>query len=319
MSAPLFSVVVPAFNTSATIEETISSILGQTCSDYEIIVVDDGSPDNVGDVVAKLYGNRVKLIRQLNKGLAGARNTGIDHSKGKFVAFLDSDDCWLPNKLAVQADQITNHPETDVFYANCYFWESDHPTKLWTDIHGQKNGHILAELINRSVMLPVLTAVVRRQTLVQVGKFDDSLRQVEDYDLWLRLCVNGSNFYSTPEPLALYRLNPAGLSQNRLQMASTQLEVYHKLLRNPSLPRPMVSLVTSQINLFSRERIGLERSAALESGQRVKAASKTLSLSRFHPQAIPKHLVTAAGILLAPKYVARHLNKASGSASSNLL
>jgi glycosyltransferase involved in cell wall biosynthesis len=122
MKSPLISVIVPAYNTSRTIAETLDSVLAQTFEDYEVVVVDDGSPDDVAELVARSY-PQVRLVRQENRGLAGARNTGIKEAKGEYVAFLDSDDVWLPRKLELQVEQIKTHPEADVFYADCYFWK----------------------------------------------------------------------------------------------------------------------------------------------------------------------------------------------------
>lgn len=295
---PFISVVVPAYSTRTTIAETIDSILAQTYKSYEIIVVDDGSPDNLAEFITKKYGAAIQLIRQPNAGLAAARNSGIQAAKGSYVAFLDSDDAWLPQKLTQQVDSIKRHPDGAVFYTNCYFWESGKRTGQWTDQHHQKNGAIANDLLNRRVMIPVLTTVVKREALQAVGGFNAQLRQVEDYDLWLRLSTAGYCFYGLAEPLALYRINPQGLSQNRLLMATTQLSVYKNLLS--TAPSEFHSLIQQQINIFELEALNQKRKQALAKHQRLLASGLTLKMIRYRPKKVFFHLGTAAILVISP-------------------
>lgn len=296
--APFVSVVVPAYKTLGTIAETIDSILAQTYKSYEIIVVDDGSPDNVADFVFNNYGSAIKLIRQTNAGLAAARNTGIAAAKGRFVAFLDSDDVWLPQKLARQIESIEQHPDGAVFYTNCYFWENGKRTAQWIDQHQQKNGAIANDLINRRVMIPVLSTIVKREALQAVGGFDARLRQVEDYDLWLRLSTAGYTFYGLREPLALYRINPKGLSQNRLLMATTQLNVYKNLLS--STPSTFHKCIKEQINTFELEALSQKRKQAIAQHHRITAATLTLKMIPHRPKKMFSYLAIAVILVLSP-------------------
>ena len=299
------SVVIPAYNTRQTIAETIDSVLAQTYKQYEIIVVDDGSPDDVVDVVTKGYGAKVALIRQPNAGLAGARNTGIRAAKGDLVAFLDSDDTWLPEFLETQVALADAHPEANVFYSNCYFWEDGRRKGQWTDLHDQKNGAILTELIQRQVMIPVLTAVVRRAVLLKVGLFDASLRQVEDYDLWLRLAASGSHFYASAQPLALYRINPGGLSRNTLLMAETQLRVYQKLA---ALPDPATkTLVSCQVAVFRMEVLHQRRRLSIQDNRRLASAALSLKMIPLRPSNAVSYAAAAAILLVSPRLLAAKL------------
>jgi glycosyltransferase involved in cell wall biosynthesis len=290
-SDPLISVVIPAYGTRETIEQSIDSVLVQTYPHYEIIVVDDGSPDNISSLIETSYGKKVILIRQDNLGLAGARNTGIKHAKGAYIAFLDSDDVWLPDKLTTQAEQIKNSPNTDVFYGDCYFWDGNTQSGLWTELHQQKDGLVPKELIERTVMIPVLTAVVKAEALREVGGFDKTLRRVEDYDLWLRLAVAGKIFTASPEPLALYRINPKGLSSNVLAQAVTQLEVYQKLIHNP-LAQPFASQIKSQIRIFRHEILHLKRASYIQDNKRLRAVLLKLRMASLNPVKSMKQLVS---------------------------
>lgn len=296
---PLISVVIPAYNTRETIAEAIDSVLVQSYSNLEIIVIDDGSPDDVATHVEQKYGSKVQLIRQQNVGLAGARNTGIQAAKGEYVAFLDSDDAWLPNKLAEQVKQISKHPDGTVFYSNCYFWENGKRTKQWIDIHNQGNGVITRKLIRREIMIPVLTTVVKKSALTEAGHFNQTLREVEDYDLWLRLAIQGATFYGSAKPLALYRINPKGLSSNTLKMAKTQLQVYKRLLADA--PSEFTVDIKQQVVIFSVEVLHQRRRQLLASGKHMKAAQLSLAMIRHQPTRFLHCTYAAIAILLGSK------------------
>ena len=302
---PLISVIIPAYNTADTIVESIDSVLAQTYKHYEIIVVDDESPDNVASVVTKRYGTKVTLLRQKNTGLAGARNTGINQAKGEYVAFLDSDDVWLPAKLELQAKQIAEHPDGDIFYTNCFFWKDGKKTGQWTDIHGQKDGQIASQLIERTVMLPVLTVVAKTATVRERGLFDEALRQVEDYDMWLRVATHGGRFYGLPEPLALYRINPDGLFQNTLLIAQTQLTVLQKLQR--SAEARYQPAIRRQITIFKLEVLHQRRKVAINRNQRGAAVATTLNMIPLRPQKTLQLLATTLILALQPSLLKRKL------------
>lgn len=304
-SQPLISVIIPAYNTVGTISESIDSVLGQTYKHYEIIVVDDESPDDVANFATKRYGSKITLVRQKNTGLAGARNTGINHAKGDYVAFLDSDDVWLPGKLKAQAQQIAEHPDGDIFYTNCFFWEDGRKTGQWTELHRQKNGQIARELIARKVMLPVLTVVAKLETVRKVGMFDEAFRQVEDYDLWLRIATHGGQFYGLPEPLALYRINPSGLFQNTFLIAQTQLAVYQKL--EASADARYQPAIRQQITIFKLEVLHQTRKQAINKGHRGIAVATTMRMIPLRPAKAFQLLATTLILAIQPSLLARKL------------
>jgi glycosyltransferase involved in cell wall biosynthesis len=300
--SPLISVVVPAYNTRGTIAETLDSVLAQTFTDYEVVVVDDGSPDDVADFVAQTY-PQVRLVRQENRGLAGARNTGLQEARGVFVAFLDSDDVWLPEKLARQAEQIRAHTEAKVFYSDCWFWRDGKRTGRWSELHRHADGAIARQLVQREVMLPVLTVVARREAVLEVGGFDESLREVEDYDLWLRLAVTGSRFVYLDEPTALYRLSAGQMSGNVLKMAQTQLRVYQKLAGVLPVGSELAGEVRAQIKTFRLEVLHQRRRLAAARGDRLATVRETLRMMAVAPERTPRVLVAAVlGLIRPQKY-----------------
>ena len=217
MSNGLVTVVIPAYKCENLISRAIESALRQTYDYYELIVVDDGSPDNVANVVKK-YKERVQYIRQDNGGVSKARNTGINLSKGEYIAFLDADDAWEKNKLEVQLNILEKHPEIsmlsssfwntksgevlagkdfkDTFdFFNNYNYAIDkiYNYKSIIDIRGQKIeyywGDIYDYLFLGNFILPS-TVVVRKQSLFKAGLFNENIKVAEETELFLRYSRN---------------------------------------------------------------------------------------------------------------------------------
>ncbi len=181
---PLVSVIIPTYNRGWTIKEAIDSVLEQDFSDYELIVVDDGSTDNTADILQS-YGNTIIVIHQSNKGVSAARNRGIGASAGRLIAFLDSDDIWLPQKLSRQVEFFNNHPDALI----------NQTEEQWirngVRVNPKKRHHKFSGMIfERSLELCLVSpsaVMLRRQLFETVGLFDESLPACEDYDLWLRV------------------------------------------------------------------------------------------------------------------------------------
>jgi glycosyltransferase involved in cell wall biosynthesis len=212
---PTVSVVIPAYNSGATIVATIESVLQQTYADYEIIVVDDGSTDDTR-VRVDAFGARVRYAYQSNSERSAARNHGIRLARGKYIAFLDADDQWLPDKLAKQVALLERKPELALVYcwANLIdpagyargFIGQDFP------IEQAENCQAFEGLaLGRSI--PTLTVIVRAECLTTTGVFDENICYGEDWDLWLRFALQYPIGF-VPEPLANYQLNGSFLPQS---------------------------------------------------------------------------------------------------------
>jgi glycosyltransferase involved in cell wall biosynthesis len=198
------SVVIPLFNAEDVIRETIESALAQTYPDREIIVVDDGSRDGSAGIVAG-YGDRVKLVRQANTGVAGARNRGIAESGGRYVALLDHDDLWHPTKLDKQVRLLDQRPEvgmviTDVAHVD----RQGRPMGIIGP--GYNPSETFARLFVRGYVPTPSAAMIRRSVLEEIGGFDESFRSagLDDHELWTRIAAH-SEIASIPEPLTLHR------------------------------------------------------------------------------------------------------------------
>ena len=232
---PLVSVIIPAYNAERYIAEAIDSVLGQTYSSREIIVVDDGSTDRTAEIVAG-YAQTVRLIQQQNRGPAAARNTGIREAHGEFVSFLDADDIWTRENLELQIAFLRRHPDHVLSYGWVRFF-SDRPAgDLFETVpcpDKRPTGDVWANLI-RDTIWATCAAVLRTSALSQVGVFDEALPIGEDYDLWLRLAAHGKCGY-VPYMVAGVRLHPESTTKTSpFVLVPPAVRVIRKHLREQS-------------------------------------------------------------------------------------
>ena len=202
---PLFSVVIPAYNAEAFVCDTLDSVVSQTFTDYEIIVVDDGSTDGTYEKVnlwAEQHSTvKLKIVRQANKGIGGARNTAIRHTNGVFAAFLDADDVWLEQKLEFIANYIKANPSADLICHDIWFQSHKKGKKPMT--FGPHTTY--KDLLFKGNSISTSATVVRRQKILDVDGFSEDMRfnAVEDYDLWLRLARAGCRIEYLHEILSI--------------------------------------------------------------------------------------------------------------------
>jgi glycosyltransferase involved in cell wall biosynthesis len=190
---PRVSVIIPTYNRASVVSEAIQSVLEQTFTDYETIVVDDGSTDNTRELVRKLdngSGN-IRYIYQTNRGVSAARNHGISLAKGDYVAFLDSDDKWLPEKLHIQVQALDKNPEYGMAYS--YFLRvsnSGDVIKESGKARTRLSGWIYPEILFiKGTAIQTSTVIVRTCVLREIGGFDEKMRICEDLDLWRRIAI----------------------------------------------------------------------------------------------------------------------------------
>lgn len=211
MSRPRVSVIVPMYESSATVGETIESVRAQAFEDWEIVVVDDGSTDGSGGVVerAAARDGRVRLVRQENRGLAGARNTGIEASGGEYVYFLDADDWLAPGGLGALYGAACASPHGAAFGG--FAWHDAGGAALVSELMPSCPEAGLNEFLDFN-RLPVHGQMMSRTTLGK-RRFREQLRVVEDYDLWLRLGEQGVRWIALDRVVCRYRLRPGSLSK----------------------------------------------------------------------------------------------------------
>lgn len=191
------SVVIPTYNRAHTLAAALDSVLSQTLPPDEVIVIDDGSTDNTVSLLSG-YGDTVTTLHQENRGVSHARNVGIAHAKSEWIAFLDSDDHWLPDKLRRQSLMVEQHSTYQICHTN-EIWVRNGVRVNQMKKHTKYGGNIYCHCLPRCVISPS-SVMIHRNLFALTGNFDESLPACEDYDLWLRICANHPVLY-IDEPL----------------------------------------------------------------------------------------------------------------------
>jgi glycosyltransferase involved in cell wall biosynthesis len=225
---PRVSTIIPTYNRKEFVSAAIESVLAQTYTDYELIVVDDGSDDGTADAL-KQYGERIRYVCQQHQGVSAGRNHGLELAQGEFIAFLDSDDLWLPKKLALQVAFMDQNPEARICYTD-EIWirrgKRVNPQKK----HAKYSGWIYAQCLPLCIISPS-SALMRRGLFTEMGVFDTDFPVCEDYDLWLRVAARFPVFF-IPEPLIVKQgghpdqlsRQPWGNDRYRVQALVKQLD-----------------------------------------------------------------------------------------------
>lgn len=207
------SIIVPAYNAENTIVQTIQSVQNQTFLDWELLVIDDGSTDQTVAKVNSFLDKRIHIFSYQNGGVAVARNRGLSVAKGKFIAFLDSDDLWTPDKLEKQLIELTKNPKAGVAYSWTTDFKDNHPDD---SLPGQQiffSGNVYPYLLVQNFLANGSNALIRREAIESVGEFDIKCVPAEDWDFYLRLAKQWS-FVVVPQHQILYRQSTKSASSN---------------------------------------------------------------------------------------------------------
>jgi glycosyltransferase involved in cell wall biosynthesis len=231
---PHVSVIIPTYQRAHWVGEAIQSVLAQRYTDYEILVVNDGGTDHTREVLEQ-FGRQIVVMHQHHQGVSAARNAGIHAARGQYIAFLDDDDLWHPDKLEKQLALLENDPDVGLVYADMLVFD-ERGTMPGTYFErlpppGQASGwHFLYNWI------PTSTVVMRRACFDAVGLFDETLMACEDYDLWLRFREGHWQVHQMPEPLARYRLSATNMHKDQERMLLSVIRVKEQAFhRNPAL------------------------------------------------------------------------------------
>ncbi|MCL1471488.1 glycosyltransferase [Argonema antarcticum] len=223
---PLISVIIPVYNGEKTIRATIESVLKQSLKDYELIIINDGSQDGTLEVISQIQDSRLQVFSYSNSGVSVSRNRGVENANGEFIAFLDADDLWTPDKLQAQWQALQENPEAAVAYS-WTDWITEAGEFLRPGSHITANGDVYEKLLLINFLDNGSNPLIRKQALLKVGGFDALLPPAEDWDMWLRLAAKYP-FVAVPFPQVLYRVSANSASANVSRLALGSLHAIKK-------------------------------------------------------------------------------------------
>ena len=221
---PKISIILPTYNCAGYLSDSISSALAQTFRDFELLIIDDGSTDNTGDLIEKKYRDpRIRYIRQGHMGLAAARNTGLANARGEYVTFLDADDLFTKDKIEKQLAVFEKHSGAGVVYTGEKYFYGDDKNRLFDSPHAKFSGDILF-FLKRSNFMPAPTIMIRVASIGET-RYDPSLKSHEDWDFLLKLSAGGVMFRYLPEPLTLIRVRKTSMTAESVIMDRSRVIV----------------------------------------------------------------------------------------------
>ena len=282
--SPTVSVIIPVYNGIQYVGTAIESVLNQTFTDYEIVVINDGSPYSA-ELEQSLNRHRgdILYLKQENRGPSGARNTGILAARGDLVAFLDADDYWQPNFLSEQVSFIRDNPTVDLVYSDALII-GDSPLAGRTFMQTTPSeGEVTFEsLLNERCTVILSGVVARRQNVLDVGLFDETFRYAEDYDLWLRLAKHGARLSYQHKVLLCKRKHRESLCADVTVLFENALHVLEKVGRSDDLTEgEQAALIEHEYKLIAF--LQLERGKdSLSRGEFEKATSLIREANRFY-------------------------------------
>jgi glycosyltransferase involved in cell wall biosynthesis len=267
----VISVVIPAFNAEGTIRATIESVLNQTYSDLEVIVIDDGSFDGTLAIARNVDDPRLKVFSYDNGGVCLARNRGISHAAGELISFIDADDLWTSDKLEAQAKAAKQAEEVVAYSWTSYLY--DHDGRLIPGARNRFEGDVYGELLKKNFVASGSNILTRTELIRRTGSFDQTLPQCADWDLCLRLAAQ-CKFVLVPKHQVLYRQSASSMTSRQIdQMEKQCLSMLERAYRSaPAEYRKFNSRSVAWVYQYCTERY-------LQTGERVenvKSASRTL-------------------------------------------
>jgi glycosyltransferase involved in cell wall biosynthesis len=304
---PVVSVVIPAWNVAEFIGGAVASVLAQTWSSVELIVVNDGSPDtpSLDRVLARHAEDpRLRVLAQPNRGPSGARNTGVLAARGEWIAFLDGDDWWEPEFLARQMEYLDAHPECDLVYCDArLFGDSPLAGRTFMETTPSEGDVTIEALSALRCNVPTSCVVARRSALIDAGLFDEAFRRTEDFDLWWRMLARGSRFGYHRDALVHHRIHAASAVADQSALFHSQARVFRKLLALAGSGHPATPLLEAQVRRAEAD-LALERLKQQLIARQFDEAASSLRAARAVYRTM-KLALAALGLRTAPELVRR--------------
>lgn len=302
--APKVSVIVPAYNTAAYIAETMDSVFAQTFTDFEVIVINDGSPDTETlEHVLRPYLERLVYLKQENQGPAVARNLGIHHAKGEYIAFLDSDDWWLPEYLAEQVKLLEETPSAVMACSDTQlFGDSPFAGQNFWQLYPPKVPVTFESLLTGDCAIVTSCTVARKHAIRNAGLFDENFVRAEDFDLWMRVAHRGGSIVLQRKALGRRRIHPGALTAADAKVQSDIVRVLRKLDRTLSLTPAARSLLRQRLTR-DQAYVDLEQgSRLLRTGNPDEAREMLTNAYGFFRT--KKLRMTLLGLRISPRFTA---------------
>jgi glycosyltransferase involved in cell wall biosynthesis len=314
---PRVSVIMPAYNTAALISSALDSALQQSFREFEIIVVNDGSPDTAElEKVLAPYLDKIVYIKQENKRAAGARNTAIRQAAGEFLAFLDSDDIWFADHLISQMKLFAENPGLDLVYCNCFVFRDTSRGETFMDRCPSEGAATFDALMKERCQIPISTVVARKSAIVRAGLFDEGLPRCDDYDMWLRTAFYGAKIgYSRAVQARLNEGRPGALGASNAKMAEAAWKIFEKTQQTLPLTDGQREIAASRAAEMRTRYLIEEGKTSLREG-RFAEAQEMLSQANAHA-ANPRLTLVLFGLKIAPRAVSKLIDFRNGFLSAH--
>ena len=299
LSEPVVSVVIPAYKASADIPDAIASVFAQTFTNFEVIVVNDGSPDTAElEAALQPFADRIQYFVQPNRGAGAARNAAIRAARGHYLAFLDADDLWYPDFLQRQIALLESTPGCGLVYCDSLIsGDSVLAGRRFMDTAPSAGDVTLQSLISQECNIALSTVVTLRSAVVDAGMFDEGLRRGQDFDLWLRLALRGVSMCYQTNVLAERRVRTTGLSGDSVAEIQRALHVLDRFGRGQALdPEARTAVRVRMMALI--DRLGIEHAKQRIVEGNFAAARYHLAVARERPWKLRLALV---GLQLTPR------------------
>jgi glycosyltransferase involved in cell wall biosynthesis len=304
---PAVSVIMPSYQVAEYISAAVESVLNQTFTDYEIIVVNDGSPDTVElERALAPYRDRINYIKQENRGCSGARNTAIRRAGGRYIALLDPDDVWEPDYLAVQVGILEKDPSIDVLYPDALIFGDSHLAGRTFMEMMPSQGEVTFEALITQRCNVMISVTARREAIVDAGMFNESLRSSEDFDMWLRILQRGGRIRYHRRVLVHYRRHRTSLSADPVWMCRHILKVLDEVESRNDLSVSETRTLKLQIARFRALACLNEGKRAFFGGDVRTAIDKLTEANSFFGS--PKISVALLMLRAAPHLLLRAYN-----------
>ena len=303
---PCVSIIIPAYNIAKFIAEALNSVLAQTFTDYEIFVINDGSPDTEAlEQALEPYLDRVVYLKQSNQGAGAARNAGLKAARGRYVAFLDGDDAWLPTHLSEQIGFLESGPGYDLVYADAeIFGGGPNNSRTCMEDNPSKGEVTFDSLLSSQCSVITSAVVARREPILKVGLFDEKLRNAQDFDLWLRLAKRDkAKMNYQHKVLARRRTGHDSLASDDVRSLEAEVHVLTKMARRTDLSPTELATIRRTVPLRRATIEVLRGKRHLLKGE-FEAAAKSFAASNVLSRNWKLRLVLF-GLRIAPHLLQR--------------